>query len=186
MTDKASLRKICLASRAEIDPEERAAAQGKMCDFLLSMPEYKNAALLLSYIPTGDEIDATPVIADALKSGKTVAAPVTLGKSMEFRVFRSFDELEKGSFGIMEPKSGKAARNFENCFCITPALCADRGFYRLGYGGGYYDRFFEEQSGIFSAALCFEKLRFEDIPRESGDVPVDCVVTEKEIYRRYC
>ena len=107
---------------------------------------------------------------------------------MNFMFIESFDELEIGKFGILEPKNHlKKVFDFSKpALCVVPGLCFDKNGFRVGYGGGYYDRFLCKFKGL-SAGLCYDKNVLKSIDFDEYDVSVDCLVTEsgiKKINRR--
>ncbi|MCL2697374.1 MAG: 5-formyltetrahydrofolate cyclo-ligase [Oscillospiraceae bacterium] len=144
---------------------------------LLSLKEFKEADLLLTYISTESEIDTRALINACFKQGKQVAVPKTDIREIVFHEIKSLSETVKGKFGIREPlKTCKIAQISSNTLCIVPALaCNERGF-RLGYGRGYYDRFLSGYSGK-SAVLCYNENIFE-IPVEPHDRASGMIITE--------
>ena len=106
-------------------------------------------------------------------------APRCKGKEMRFFRIADFSELKAGAFGIPEPTGSEEPDNFSASLCIVPALSFDENGYRMGYGGGYYDRFLRGYDGI-SVGICYDDFLGE-IPREEHDLPVDILVTETKI-----
>lgn len=146
---------------------------------LKELPEIIAADTVLTYISTDIEVDTIEFIEEMLKSGKTVAVPKCEGKNMRFIKISGFDDLVKGAFGIPEPVGGEEITEFKNSVCITPALSYDEKGYRMGYGGGYYDRFSLIYDGI-SIGICYEEFMGE-IPKEEFDRPVPIIVTDKKV-----
>ena len=99
---------------------------------------------------------------------------------MRFLVISSLSELVTSKFGVDEPIGGEEITDFSNTLCITPALSFNNKGYRLGYGGGFYDRFFEHYDGV-KLGICYEEFCGE-IPIGEYDIPVDTVVTEKGFF----
>lgn len=148
---------------------------------LTIMPELLAAKTVFIYHSVGREVDTLRLIRFCLAEGKRVALPVTksLGE-MDFAVAASLGSLVPGEYGIPEPPDGsKEAVPEKGDVIIVPALCYDEALYRLGRGGGYYDRFLSGSPAV-SIGLCREKLVFSSIPTEAQDVPVDILVTEKK------
>ena len=98
---------------------------------------------------------------------------------MKFIKINSLSDLQPGAYGILEPKDGEEITDFTDSVCITPALSFDEKGYRLGYGGGYYDRFLADYTGV-SVGICYEEF-IGGIVTEEYDLPVDIVVTEEDI-----
>ena len=97
---------------------------------------------------------------------------------------RSLDDLEKGTFGVLEPKHKqcKLVTDLSHGFCIVPGLCFDAKGYRLGYGKGYYDRFLSEFKGV-TVGICYTSCVQYGLPHGYFDRPVDILVTENYIRR---
>jgi len=133
------------------------------------------------------EVETREIIKEAWKLKKIVAVPKSDPKSREltFYALESFEQLEPGHFGIMEPKTDAAAivQNDEIDLLFVPGLVFDRNGYRIGYGGGYYDRFLA-QFQQKTLSLAFSCQVVDEIPRYDYDRPVDCIITENETI--YC
>jgi len=154
-----------------------------------SLAAYQKAARIFCYVSTEEEVDTRTFLEDALKDGKRVAVPkcrkVSQGGTkgiMDAVEIRSLDDLQPGAYGILEPKDGCwVVPSDQLQLCIVPCLAASKNGGRLGYGGGYYDRYLPLTGGI-KVVLCREELVLEDVPLESHDCRMDMLVTEKQIY----
>lgn len=155
-----------------------------IADTLFSLSEYQNASFIFCYVSTKNEIDTLPIIRHAWEHGKRIAVPKCIGKGiMELYEIHSFDDLESGLYGIMEPKRSCDSVSVKDIdFGVIPCVSCDRNRNRLGHGGGYYDRYLS-QSDFVTAALCRELLMLDQVIMESHDLPVDIVISEKKIYR---
>jgi 5-formyltetrahydrofolate cyclo-ligase len=132
----------------------------------------------LTYISTESEIDTRELISRCFALEKTVAVPRITAGEIVFYEIKSLNETGKSKFGILEPvKSTKKAQINNSTFCVVPALACNGNGFRLGYGGGFYDRFLSSFSG-FSAALCYS-YNIIEIPVEAYDRAVDIVITER-------
>lgn len=161
----------------------RKQADADILRKLVSMPEYRNSGQLLSYVSMPGEPDTRELIRLALAMGKHVAVPLCSPSDckMEFRAIKSMEQLAPGAYGIPEPAGGTEKVLGDGGLLIVPALCFDRNCGRLGRGKGYYDRFLAGFKG-FTVGLCYGKMLSEEpLPRENFDLPVQAVVTEKEI-----
>ncbi len=179
---KRAFRQRMKELRAQVSPEDRSQIEATLQRRLFLSPEWARADLVGLTISFGTEWDTRGIIARAWEEGKKVASPVTISKTrqLDFRVFSSFDELVAGYAGILEP-------NHDSCplvapqdidLLIVPGLAFDEEGYRMGFGGGYYDRFLEHfhQDEIALAA------EFQIVPRvpcDSHDAQVKCILTEK-------
>ncbi|MCL2518582.1 MAG: 5-formyltetrahydrofolate cyclo-ligase, partial [Oscillospiraceae bacterium] len=167
-------------------PEEIAAFQDKkICERFMALVTYRYAEALLMYAPHGSEIDVSHIARHALQSGKIVAYPRcdTQGYTMDYHIINSFDELEKGAYGIMEPLANLPVYDIDSglkTVCIVPALVYDRHGYRIGYGKGYYDRFLAGFKGA-RVGLVYNDFIVSNVPRGRYDLAVDVLVTEKGV-----
>ena len=147
---------------------------------LLCSEFYSDADIIFTYVSEGFEPDTLGIIHSAFANGKKVAVPKCGDKGeMEFYLIKSINDLEKGKFGILEPIEGKCKKAIptEKSLCVVPALSFDAQGYRLGRGGGYYDRFLKDFKGK-SAGLCYHSFLRLSLPKDAFDVAVDIIVTE--------
>lgn len=148
---------------------------------------WKEARSIGITLSINGEVETREIIQEAWKLKKLVAVPKTDPKLHElaFYALESFEQLEPGHFGIMEPKidSTSIVNSNDIDLLFVPGLVFDRKGYRIGYGGGYYDRFLAQFSNkTLSLAFSFQVV--DEIPRFDYDKPVDCIITEKETI--YC
>ena len=182
MQIKSVLRKELLAARKLVPEEKRMELSFKTAEALFSTDEFKRADSVFCYINKKEEIYTRGIVSYAILCGKKVAAPMCRGCEMIFKYINDENDLEKGVFSVYEPKSYcTSAEVSPDTVCITPALCYNRQGYRIGYGKGYYDRFFEKNACV-KIGLCFEENIIDFNPSE-GDKAVDIIVTDKGVYR---
>ena len=179
--EKKILRANYRALRRARPTVDKIALDRKLIPHIIKLVGYANARTVLTYISTADEIDTAPLIDHAWRAGKRVAVPYCIPgtRQMQFYVIRSRDDLKPGAYGILEPDPAacKALSDFSESLCIVPAFAFDRDGYRLGYGGGYYDRFLAAYPG-HSVGLCYAQNLCAQLPRDRYDQPVDTVVTQ--------
>ena len=188
LTDQKSfLRRHYLNLRKSVGGAEKTS---KILARLLSLDEWKNADIICAYMPVRGEISIIPVIQKALSENKKVALPKTVTGASEgemvFRFVSSLDDLAEGRFGILEPLDGcdeLCPSQHRSALCILPALAFDRFGYRLGYGGGYYDRFLENFSGISVGLAYSECLSESPLPHGELDAAADIIISESEVIR---
>lgn len=151
---------------------------------LISLDEYKKAWTIFCFVGTKDEIDTIPIIKDALKKGKRVGIPRCIEKGvMEVFCLDSLEHLVTGRYGILEPFEDALLIPPEDIeLAIVPCLSCSRDGKRLGYGGGYYDRYLTK-TGAYRVILCREEVMREDIPMDTHDQIMDCVISEIGIIR---
>ena len=181
---KAALRREIRLRREAMSRPEREGADRAITAAALSLPEYDRAASLFCYVSLPSEPATDRVLTHALESGKRVFVPRITGEgTMEPVEIRSLSDLQPGKFGIREPIPGLPAGKAEDTdLALIPCVSCTRHGERLGRGGGYYDRFLAAYQGA-AALICYEALLSDSIPRESHDIPVPIVVTDREIYR---
>ena len=185
---KSTLRDKSRAYRAGLKAEEKQALDSAIFKRLISLKQYRECSVLLTYVSTAIEVDTVKIILQGFADGKTVAVPRCIpGKrEMDFYIIKSLDDLEKGTFGVLEPKTEICEKltDFNNAFCIVPGLSFDCSGYRIGYGKGYYDRFLADFSG-YKAGICYKYCVEWRFPHGFFDKKVDVLITEKYI-RRTC
>lgn len=185
MNEKARLRRELISARDGCVPDRRRELSAQICRRIFELPEYTRAEAVLGYFPIGSECDIRPVLADVTDSGRVLALPVCDREThtLSFRVVRSSDELEAGEYGIPAPRQGCPEFNGGgDVLCLVPSVALDRFGARIGYGGGYYDRFLAGFRGTAAAPLAGE---FTDIvfAAEEHDARVNIAVTETAVIR---
>jgi 5-formyltetrahydrofolate cyclo-ligase len=179
---KRGLRERYKAARERMTPEERAGKDARILRNLLATPQYRDCATVLCYVSTPQEADTHALIDRALADGKRVAVPYCINgtRDMEFYLIQSRAELRRRTFGVLEPVPGEAEllRDFSRSVCILPGLSFDRAGYRLGYGGGYYDRFLCNRYGGVLLGVCYQGCTRPKLVHGRYDIPCDFVVTE--------
>ena len=162
----------------------QTAAPSSITEEIYASKYYRLAEKIFTFVSYGSEIDTIPFINRALKDGKATAVPVMLNKGeMAFIEISSLDELTPNKYGIPEPKydEEKLLISDSKTLIAVPGLAFDRDKYRIGYGGGYYDRYLSKNEYMVSAGLCYEAQLTYSLPREETDIPVDIIVTEGRI-----
>jgi 5-formyltetrahydrofolate cyclo-ligase len=158
-------------------------SDGGMFSTLLSLPQLSKARTIFLFwgIP-GLEPDTSRLIPRLLGMGKQVCLPRMLeGRAMELRLYTPDCPMAANHFGISEPTVDCPLVDKQSIdLVVVPALCYDRAGYRLGYGGGYYDRWLIGYSGV-TVGMCRERLLQDRLPNEAHDRPVHIVVTEKQV-----
>lgn len=181
--DKLALRAAAAAARAALTPEQRAAASHAINTRLLARPEYLAADAVLLYVAMRGEVDPAAVAADAQRRGKLVAFPCVDWRSRLLTPIRlpPLAALCYDRHGVPtvspELREGFAPDRFD--LVLVPGLAFDPRGYRLGYGGGFYDRLLPTlRPDARRWALAFELQVGDNLPAEPHDVPLDAVITE--------
>jgi len=183
--DKKILRKKILQKRAELSTENIVNYSNIIENKLYKMDYYKNAKTIMSFISFGDEIITHEIIKNSIKNGKSVVVPITIPETKELKVSKilDFSELEIGYYNILTPKKDFLRFIDFNTIdlVLVPGVVFARDGYRVGYGGGYYDRFLSKfKEKVNTIGLAFDLQIVEEVPKDSFDIPVDFIITEKE------
>ena len=172
---KKSLRKKYLLLRKDVSGKEEK--NSIIFDKIISNNKVVLADTILIYVSLDDEVDTRRLINYFLVSGKRVAVCKVLGKKMKFYYINRFDDLALGYKNILEPKEYCIeASDFSNAVSITPGICFNKTGYRIGYGGGYYDGFYNEVS-LYKIGLCYKEFLIDDEFNDIHDVAVDEIIT---------
>ncbi len=169
---KAEARRYFADLRSALAPETKANKDGAIIRRIRDLAEYRRAELVLCYYPIKGEIDLRPLMEQAMAEGKRVALPTLRDGVMTFREYTG--ELTRGTFGIPEPTGEQVAPDALT-LCILPGYGYD-GAYRLGYGGGYYDRFLQDFRGVSLGA--FYRAFTAEFPHEEHDKTCDIMIHE--------
>ncbi|MBO5220627.1 MAG: 5-formyltetrahydrofolate cyclo-ligase [Clostridia bacterium] len=180
---KNDIRTKYKALREAIPPEKKADMDAKICSTFLGLATYRYASVLLMYAPKSDEVNIMPIAERALADGKKVAFPRCIPDThdMEYHFITSLDQLEKGTYGLLEPTPDLPVydrESVEPTACIVPALVYDKRGFRLGYGKGYYDRYLGSYTGS-KVGMIYSEFIIDTVPRGRFDLSVDFIVTER-------
>lgn len=205
--EKKELRKLKMMLRDSLSDEKLQAFSDIITNNIIKLKEFQNADTILSFVSCRSEVRTDKLIEYSLKCGKKVGVPKVEGDIIRFYRIFGFEDLEPGYFGVLEPRintdikknkddliipeneksdDGRAAElDPEGSFMIVPGLVFDRKLNRLGYGKGFYDRYFDKNSAknIFKCGAAFDLQICEEINPSAYDVPLDLLVTESEIIR---
>ena len=183
--EKNVIRKRMKQLRADMTRTERFEKSMRIFEQLITVPEFKRADRIYTYVSMDNEIDTIMLIDYSLSLEKRVFVPRVSGKDMEFYEISDISELSPGYMGIYEPDiNGKEPDYSRTGFMCMPGLAFDREYNRIGYGGGFYDRYLSVENKLYKAALAYEAQLLESIPAQDGDVRPDMIVTEESIYRK--
>ena len=143
---------------------------------LSEVPEYRNAHSIYGYLPYNQEVHTVPILEQALRDGKRVAVPKCYGDEMRFIWMEDLSRVERGYAGIPEPIADGPVADDERALVLMPGLAFDRQGHRIGYGGGFYDKFLAREGSHPTVALCYDFQIFDHLETEEYDVPVDKVL----------
>lgn len=163
---------------------EIAKKSKAIMDRLFSLPEFEKSRTVLFYASFGSEVDTYKMMEEALRQGKTVCVPVTSfkDKTIEISGIASLSDLEKKPSGLIEPKKINPVDLEKIDIVIVPGIAFDLDGYRIGYGGGFYDKLLRKAPRrIISIGLCFEQNLEQRLPRQSHDAKMNKIITEKRV-----
>ena len=187
---KDDYRKQAREKRDLLSVEELHKKSRDIFEKLSSLPEYKEAENILIYASMSSEVITDDIMEDALSKGKKLFCPKVTDRKkgrMEFARIYSSEDLKEGYFGIREPEINEDSDLYETdsapALAIVPGVAFDKKKNRLGYSGGFYDRFFEKHPDIKKVALAFDcQVSEEELPNEAHDIRPDILVTEGYCY----
>ena len=175
MEEKGFYRKLVKALRRELGEDKRKALSEAIFPYLYESPLWQEARRVYLYVSMPGEVEMRPLIEQAWMEGKQVAVPKVLEGRMVFIEIFSFQELSPGFYGIWEPK-GQEEVLWEDALVILPGVAFDKKGHRIGYGGGYYDRYLAAHP-LKTLALAFGFQVFEELPSEEADIPAGGLIT---------
>ena len=182
--DKRALRARVRALRDALPPDERERASRAIADSLLSLPDVASISTAMVFASFGTEVDTVPIVEGLLDRGVRVALPRVERTELLPIAYLLGDPLVEAAFGMPEPSGDAAVPPPEIDLAVTPGLAFDRSGYRVGYGGGFYDRFFAAgRPDLVKVGVCFAVQLVDAVPHGAFDVAVDAIVTELEVIR---
>ncbi len=177
--------------RAEAAAEDPVATGYALCERFLGEQvrgtiDFPKDCVVSAYWPIGSEIDPRPLMTHLHKAGHPIALPVIFapGDPLLFRAWRPDDPLEQAGFGTQVPLATQP--ELSPRVLIVPLLAFDRAGYRLGYGGGFYDRTLvrlRASGPVLAVGVAYAAQEVAHVPRDGSDQPVDWIVTEAEAIR---
>lgn len=183
---KKLIRKEAATVRDGISSELRFQKSSIIADAFIKLEEYKKAKNIFVYLSYRSEVDTRSIIDKMWHDGKSVYAPVSYpdGRMRFFKIAKMSD-LKVGFKGIYEPDETKGLfeADVKPDVVVVPGLAFDRNGNRMGYGMGFYDRFFMEHSNSLKVALSFFEQIVNEIPTQTTDVRMDLIVTDKGVLK---
>jgi 5-formyltetrahydrofolate cyclo-ligase len=182
---KRAVRRRILAVRDEMPEPERMERSGHIAERVMALPEVERASTVMLFWSFGSEPDTTPLIERLHARGIRVTLPRVADGDLEPRAFVPGDRVTVTSFGACEPVDGDLIDPVAIDVIVTPAVAFDRSGRRVGYGGGFYDRFFPRtRHDAARIGIAFDVQLVDDVlPNGHFDLRVDAVVTESAVVR---
>ena len=176
--DKKALRLAIGHRKREMTAQEITSASARLAEKLFATEAYRSAKSLYAYLAFNQEVRTCPIIRRAWADVKRVAVPKIIGGEMTFIWIDSFDGLRPGYRDIPEPVDDGPAAHDETALVLLPGLAFDPDGRRVGYGGGYYDRYLAAHPGHPKLALCYGFQMFDRLETEPHDVCADIVIAD--------
>ena len=182
---KKALRKGILAKRRNLSEAYQKQAAQEIYEKLRALAVYKEASVLCLYVPIQKEVDLFQYIPEFRADGKQIYLPRVNGNTMDFYAYNEQTALVEGAYHILEPDSMvqlEPEKTGGTCLIVMPGAVFTRSCDRIGYGGGYYDRYLEGTT-FLRAALCWQQMMEKEIPVDIHDQRIDVVITENDAIR---
>jgi 5-formyltetrahydrofolate cyclo-ligase len=181
---KRALRRSVIERRDRMPAAERRDLSRRIADRLLALAEVKNAGTVMAFWSFGSEVDTAPLIERLHAAGARVVLPRVEGDEIVAVAFAPGDPATRTPFGAFEPSGTDVVDPWDVDVVVTPGVAFDRRGRRVGYGGGFYDRFLPRtRPGAPPIAVAFALQVVDEVPGGRADRPVDVVVTEDEVIR---
>ena len=168
--NKTELRKTIREKKRAMTEEQIVCKSEALGRLFAQSEEYRNARSIYGYLPYNQEVRTVPMLEQALRDGKRVAVPKCYGDEMRFIW------VEKGYANIPEPIADGPVADDENALVLMPGLAFDPQGHRIGYGGGFYDKFLAREGNHPTLALCYDFQMVDHLETEEFDIPVDKVL----------
>lgn len=175
--DKAGLRRKMIQTRLGLSSEEYAVKSNLIISKLKNYHDFINAKTIGIYVSFKNEVNTAALIEEMIEI-KKICVPKTKNHEMNFYLINSLKELKKGNYGILEPNNDNLVNKKDIDLLIVPIVSYDKNHNRLGYGGGYYDRYLKDYCGnVIGLAFNFQQV--EKLPVKKFDIPIKTIIDEK-------
>ena len=174
--NKQELRASIREKKRAMTPQEIESRSARLGELFAASRAYREANAIYGYLPYNQEVRTVPMLERALREGKRVAVPKVYGEEMRFIWLTDLTKVAKGYSGIPEPIEDGPVADDPHALVLMPGLAFDPQGHRIGYGGGFYDKFLASEPEHPTLALCYD---FQLLPRletEEFDIPVDTVL----------
>lgn len=176
MMDKKELRKTIRERKRAMTQEQIQEKSVRLKQLFCASEAYQKAKTIYGYLPYNQEVRTTAMLEQALADGKRIAVPKVYGDEMKFIYLDDLSQVEIGYCGIPEPIHDTPIGDDPSALVLMPGLAFDGEGHRIGYGGGFYDKFLEQEPGHPTLALCYDFQMLPHLDTEEHDIPVDCVL----------
>ena len=174
--DKSALRKEIREKKRAMTEDQINAASAELMRLFLASDLYRQAKSVYGYLPYNQEVRTVPILEQAIRDGKRVAVPKVYGDEMQFLWMDDLSAVSNGYAGIPEPTADGPVADDRTALVLMPGLAFDPQGHRIGYGGGFYDKFLASEPEHPTLALCYAFQMMEHLETEEFDKNVDCVL----------
>lgn len=174
--DKKALRKEIRDKKRAMTSEQIESASARLAELFLNSDAYRDAKTIYGYLPYNQEVRTVPILEQAVRDGKQVAVPKVYGEEMRFILMEDLSKVATGYAGIPEPIEDGPVAQDETALVLMPGLAFDPAGHRIGYGGGFYDKFLEKEPDHPTVALCYDFQMLPHLETDAHDIPVDLVI----------
>ena len=181
--DKRQLRKQLLCTRESLGLEDWKTKSDRLCHNLKNAPLFRHAQTILAYCSHRQEPDLSALWGERDSWG----LPRAIGKSLSWHIWKPSEPLQKGKYGIFEPHPDLPTLPPQDVdLILVPAVGCDRQGYRLGYGGGYYDRLLssEDWQHIPTIGIIFNFAWLEQLPVDDWDIPLTAICSDRQFWEK--
>ena len=173
---KKELRAMIRAQKRAMTEQEIESKSQRLTELLLATDAYRQAKTIYGYLPYNQEVRTVAMLEQAIRDGKRVAVPKCYSDEMKFIFMEDLSLVEKGYANIPEPIADGPIADDETALVLMPGLAFDPQGHRIGYGGGFYDKFLAAEPNHPTLALCYDFQMLPHLETEEFDIPVDTVL----------
>ena len=177
--DKKALRRTIREKKRAMTDEQIIRASADLAEQFFCTLQYRASKTLYGYLPYNQEVRTVAILQRALFDGKRVAVPKVFGDRMRFIYITDFDGLAPSEMGIPEPVEDEPVADDATALVLMPGLAFDPSGHRIGYGGGFYDKFLADEPNHPTVALCYDFQMLPELETDPFDIPVDLVLSAK-------
>ena len=173
--NKTELRRMIREKKRAMTPAEIEEKSARLGELFRQSEAYRKASAIYGYLPYNQEVRTTPMLRQAQLDGKRVAVPKCYGSEMRFIWLDDLTQVAPGYANIPEPIADEPIADDPTALVLMPGLAFDPQGHRIGYGGGFYDKFLAKEMHP-TLALCYDFQMLDHLETEEFDIPVDTVL----------
>ena len=174
--DKSALRREIREKKKAMSLSEIEERSARLGELFAQTDAYRQAKSLYGYMPYNQEVRTIPILERAIRDGKRVAVPKVYGDTMKFIYLDDLTQVANSDMGIPEPIADAPVADDKTALVLMPGLAFDKAGHRIGYGGGFYDKFLTAEPNHPTVALCYDFQMYAHLDTEEFDIPVDMVI----------